>query len=132
MAIALEELLAPISEDKPGGEDLAFDQVYEDIKEARRQDDPTLSQGDWKVELKTAQWPKVRDLCVFVLSRKSKDLQVAAWLTESLGQLNGFSGLTEGFTVLERLLADYWETLHPEAENGDNDLRVGKFAWLNK
>ena len=132
MAIAFEELLAPIPGDKPSGTDVSFEQVYEDIKEARRQDDPTLSQGDWKAELKVAQWPKARDLCIDVLWHKSKDLQVAAWLTEALGQLYGFAGLTDGFTTIERLLADFWDTLYPEAENGDNELRAAKVAWINK
>ena len=132
MAIAFEELLAPIPGDNPSGADVTFEQVYEDIKEARRQDDATLSQGDWKSELKVAQWPKARDLCIDVLWHKSKDLQVAAWLAEALGQLYGFAGLTDGFTTLERLLANFWDTLYPEAENGDNDLRAARIAWINK
>jgi type VI secretion system protein ImpA len=132
MAIAFEELLAPIPGDNPSGADVTFEQVYEDIKEARRQDDPTLSQGDWKSELKVAQWPKARDLCIDLLWHKSKDLQVAAWLAEALGQLYGFAGLTDGFTTLERLLAGFWDTLYPEAENGDNDLRAARIAWINK
>jgi type VI secretion system protein ImpA len=132
MAIAFEELLAPIPGDNPGGADVTFEQVYEDIKEARRQDDPTLSQGEWKAELKVAQWPRARDLCIDVLWHKSKDLQVAAWLAEALGQLYGFAGLVDGFTTIERLLADFWDTLHPQAEDGDNELRAARIAWMNR
>jgi type VI secretion system protein ImpA len=132
MAIAFEELLAPIAGDNPSGKDVAFEQIYEDIKEARRQDDASLAQGEWKAELKVAQWPKARDLCIEVLTHQGKDLQVAAWLTEALGQLYGFAGLSDGFNVIERLLADFWETLYPAAEDGDNDLRIGKIAWINK
>ena len=132
MALEFEELVAPIAGDNPSGVDMSFEQVFEDIKEARRQDDPTLSQGEWKSELKVAQWPKARDLCIEVLSHKSKDLQVAAWLAESLGQLYGFAGLTESFTVMEKLLTDFWDTLYPEAEGGDQDLRAARISWLNK
>ena len=132
MAIAFEELVAPIAGDNPSGTDLSFEQVFEDIKEARRQDDATLSQGDWKTEIKVAQWPKARDLCIEVLSRQSKDLQIAAWLAEALGQLYGFAGLTEGFTVLEKLLAEFWDTLYPQADGEDLDLRIAKISWINK
>lgn len=132
MTLAFDELLAPIAGDNPSGSDVSFDQVYEDIKEARRQDDPTLSQGDWKAELKVAQWPRARDLCLGVLSSRSKDLQVAAWLTEALGQLYGFAGLTDGFTLTERLLDAFWDTLYPEAEGADNELRAARIAWMNK
>ncbi|HTO85594.1 MAG TPA: type VI secretion system protein TssA [Methylomirabilota bacterium] len=132
MAIAFEELLAPIAGDNPSGADVSFEQIYEDIKEARRQDDPTLSQGDWKAELKVASWPKARDLCIEVLSQRSKDLQVAAWLTEALGQLYGFAGLGDGFALIEKLLADFWDTLYPEADGGDLDLRAARIAWINR
>ena len=97
MALEFEELVAPIAGDNPSGVDMSFEQVFEDIKEARRQDDPTLSQGEWKSELKVAQWPKARDLCIEVLSHKSKDLQVAAWLAESLGVNADAIEFHEGF-----------------------------------
>ena len=132
MALEFEELVASIAGDNPSGTDVSFEQVFEDIKEARRQDDPTLSQGEWKAELKVAQWPKARDLCIEVLSHQSKDLQVAAWLAESLGQLYGFAGLTEGFTVLEKLLDQFWDTLYPEADGDDLDLRAAKITWSNR
>jgi len=130
--IDLDEVLAPIEGDNPSGADVSFEQIYEDIKEARRQDDPNLSQGDWKTDLKVAHWPKARELCIEVLARQSKDLQVAAWLAEASSQLKGFAGLADGLTVIERLLADFWDTVHPEAEGGDLELRIGRIAWLNR
>ena len=99
----LDSLLAPIAGDNPAGADVSYDEVYDKIKEARRQDDPNLAQGDWQAELKIAQWPMVRDLAQGVLSEQSKDLQIAAWLTEAMTQLKGLEGLTDGLTLIEQL-----------------------------
>lgn len=132
MALDLDALLAPIPGDSPTGRDVSYDEVYDKIKEARRQDDANLAQGDWQSELKVAQWPLVRDLAQEVLAEQSKDLQIAAWLTEAVVQLKGFEGLADGLTLIERLLADYWETLFPALDGDDLDIRAGKIAWLEK
>ena len=56
--IDFETLLAPIDGDNPAGESLRYDGTYDQIKEARREDE-VLSQGDWTRDLKVADWPKV-------------------------------------------------------------------------
>jgi len=58
MILNIESLLAPISDERPCGEDLTFEPLFDDIKEARRQDDASLDQGEWKTELKVADWNK--------------------------------------------------------------------------
>jgi type VI secretion system protein ImpA len=132
MALDLDALLAPIPGDNPAGRDISYDEIYDKIKEARRADDANLAQGDWQAEIKVAQWPIARDLAIEALTEQSKDLQVAAWLTEAVVQLKGFEGLADGLTLIERLLADYWDTLFPEKDGDDLDVRAGKIAWLEK
>lgn len=132
MAIDLEALLAPIPGDNPAGRDISYDEIYDKIKEARRADDANLAQGDWQSEIKVAQWPVARNLAIEALSTQSKDLQVAAWLAEALMQLHGFEGLLDGLALIERLLADFWDSLYPEADGEDFDMRAGKIAWLEK
>ena len=43
--IDIEKILYPISISQPAGESLRYDKVYDEIKEARREDDPNLEQG---------------------------------------------------------------------------------------
>jgi type VI secretion system protein ImpA len=126
------QLVAPIPGDHPGGEDMTFSPHFDLIREARRQDDASLSQGDWETELKSAEWPKVRQLCEDLLSRKSKDLQVACWYTEALCHLSGFEGLAFGVQVMEVLLTDFWEFLYPDLLDDGLDERAGKIEWLNR
>ena len=129
--IDIEALLIPISDDLPSGEDLRYTDVYEQIKEARRFDDP-LDQGDWKTELKAADWDKATSLCVKALSERTKDLQIAAWLTEALVATGGFSGLATGLNIVSGLLEKFWDSLYPEIEEGDLDYRVAPLEFLTK
>ena len=86
----LEKLLAPISQEAPAGEDLRYDMVYDQIKTARYSDD-ALSQGEWQTEIKKADWKLVIYLCRETLKSRSKDLNIAAWLTEAQLYHEGFS-----------------------------------------
>jgi len=126
------QLTAPIPGDHPGGNDVSFSQLYDDIREARRHDDGSLAQGDWETELKTAQWPTVRQLCEDILQNRSKDLQVACWYIEALCHLHGFRGLAFGLQVLEVLVNDFWEFLYPDLVDDDLEERAGKIEWLNR
>lgn len=127
----LNTLLAPIPGDQIAGEDIAFAPEVDEIREARREDDTSLTQGEWETALKTAQWPRVMELCEGVLRDKSKDLQIAAWYTEALTKVNGFSGLAFGVKVLDGLITDFWEFVHPAFDPADLDERIGKIEWLN-
>ena len=129
--IDIDTLMAPLSGENPAGEDMGFSAEYDAIKEARRADDPNLPQGDWQQKLKVAEWPKTRDLTLDVLTAKSKDLQIACWLTEALAHLNGFQGVSTGLEIIRRLLVEYWESLYPEMEDDDLEERASKLAWLN-
>ncbi|HYD59125.1 MAG TPA: type VI secretion system protein TssA [Noviherbaspirillum sp.] len=128
----LNQLMAPIPGDHPGGEDISFSTQLDEIREARRQDDLSLAQGEWETELKTAQWPQVRRLCEELLINKSKDLQIACWYAEALCNIDGFRGLAFGLQVWEVLLTDFWEFLYPDLLEDGLDERAGKIEWLNK
>ncbi len=129
--IDIEAILAPIPGDNPAGEDLRYSPVYDQIKEARRSDD-LLDQGDWQREVKTSDWDAAITASVEALTKKTKDLQIAAWLTEALVHLEGFSGLAMGLKILTGFLRDYWEHVYPEVEDGDLDFRVGPIEFMNE
>ena len=103
---------------------------YDAIKEARRADDD-LNRGQWTRDLKVSNWRRVIELTVETLSSKSKDLQIAAWLTEALTIHNGFAGLRGGICLLRMLHERFWDSLYPALEDGDAELRAGILEWLN-
>jgi type VI secretion system protein ImpA len=127
-----EDILAPIAGENPSGVDLRYDTkllVFDKIKEARRQDDE-LAQGAWQSERKTANWPVALKLSQDTLATTSKDLQLAAYLTEALLQIERFSGLRQGLDLTFRLLTEFWDTVYPLIEDGDRELRARPLAWI--
>jgi type VI secretion system protein ImpA len=127
-----EDILAPIAGENPSGIDLRYDTkllVYDKIKEARRKDDD-LAQGDWQTERKAANYPLVIKLAQDTLATVSKDLQLAAWLTEALLVTEHYRGLRQGITLCHSLLTEFWDTVYPVIEEGDRELRARPLAWI--
>lgn len=127
--VDLDALLKPISSSAPAGESLRYEGTYDRIKEARREE-PELSQGVWQREHKRADWAKVEELCSTALRDKSKDLQLALWLTEAWVQLDGIAGAVLGLTLIERLHEEFWVTMFPAAD--DLEYRISQVEWLNE
>ena len=121
--IDFETLLAPIDGDNPAGESLRYDGTYDQIKEARREDE-VLSQGDWTRDLKVADWPKVIKLATDAIQKKTKDLQIAAWLVEGLSKydrLDRWAGLRDGLHLMRALQENFWDNLYPEMDPDDDE-----------
>lgn len=128
--VDLDLLLQPISEDSPSGEELRYSGIYDEIRDARRADD-VLEQGDWKKELKVADFQKVLNLGIDALTNKSKDLQIAAWVSEALVKQYGFVGLRDSLRLLAGLQERFWDTLHPEIDEGDMENRANAISWVD-
>jgi len=126
--INLETLLSPISEEKPSGEYMRYSGIYDEISEARRSDD--LPQGEWQTEVKLADFRKVIGLAVPVLEKDTKDLQIGAWLSEALVKEHGFVGLRDSLRMVSGFQENFWETLHPEIDEGDMEGRANALAWM--
>lgn len=128
--IDIDLILNPIPGENPAGEDLRYTPIYDEIKEARRADDP-FDRGDWDREIKTSDWDRVITIAVDALTKKTKDLQIAVWLAEALARTEGFEGLHAGLKILNGLLRDYWEHLYPQIEEDDFDFRAAPVEFLN-
>lgn len=129
--IDLEEYLKPISEENPAGESLRYAGIYDEIKEARFAD-KDVPQGQWRHELKTADYRKVIELASNALKTQTKDLQIAVWFSEALTKENGFVGLRDSLKLIVGLQDTFWETLHPEIEDGDMEARANALEALDK
>src|SRR3954467_5863735 len=124
-----DDLLSPIAGTTPGGIELRYDPIFDKIKEARRED-LDAPQGEWATTLKTADWPLVIKLAKDAIATKSKDLQIAAWLTEALARREGFPGLRSGLEVLAGLVEVHWDNLYPEIDDGDAEMRAAPLEWV--
>lgn len=124
------DLLDPIPGDNPAGEDLRYEPIYDEIKQARFEEDD-LPQGEWERERKVADYPTVIRLAEETLAKETKDLQIAAWLTEALIHEEGFGGLLEGINLLKGLLETFWDSVYPEIDDdGDAEFRAMPLDWV--
>ncbi|HVF44457.1 MAG TPA: type VI secretion system protein TssA [Pyrinomonadaceae bacterium] len=131
-AFDLETLLGPVPGGRPSGDDLRYEGTYDRIREARREDDPRMSRGIYESEPKRADWAAVEALAAEALATRTKDLQLAAWLTEAWTHLYGLAGSREGLRLMSELCARFWDGLHPELEGADCESRVSPVVWVNE
>jgi type VI secretion system protein ImpA len=128
--INLDAILQPISEESPAGESTRYSGLYDEINEARRADD-TMSQGDWQTDIKFADFKKVISLAEPALTTQTKDLQIAAYLTEALVKEYEFVGLRDSLKLMSGLQTVFWDTVFPEVEDGDMEGRANAVAFLD-
>ncbi len=125
-----DDLLLPIEGDNPSGANLRYDPIFDKVKEARREEDqppPGMTEQDRK----TADNPLVIKLTTEALSKKTKDLQLAAWLTEALLKQKGFAGLKDGLLICSGMLEKFWDTIYPEPdEDGDLQSRCAPLGFV--
>ena len=128
----VHDLLQAIPGANPAGESLRYQGTYDRISEARREDDPNLSQGIYKASLKRADWSTAEALCVEALTTRTKDLQIGGWLVEAWLHLYGFAGAAKGLKLMGGLCELFWEDLYPVIESGDLEGRLAPFDWIEQ
>lgn len=128
----IEMLLPPIKGPNPCGISLRHEPIYDQIREARREDDETVSRGVWQFELKRADWSEVETLAGEALLSQSKDLQIAGWIGESWVEIGGLAGIHRSLLLIHGLCEKYWDCLYPEIEDGDIEYRSQFFDWYDQ
>lgn len=121
-----EDLLTPIAGENPAGENLYYDKVFDQIKEARKEDEDDIPEGDWgRAQKKKADHRAVIKLAGEALATRSKDLRLAGWLVEAQLRVEGFQVFAPGIELFRSLQETFWPTLYPEIEEGEDlELRM--------
>jgi type VI secretion system protein ImpA len=111
-----EMLLQPIDPISPVGAYLRYDPLYDRIAQARLTEDASLPQGVWQRPTQQADWRLVEELCTEALVHRTKDLQIALWLTEAWLHLEGLAGYSLGANLILELHHYFAGTMHPAPE----------------
>ncbi len=113
--ISSEELLKPVSEAQPCGEDLYYDPAFQELESLLRGKPETqfsqAEEPDWKLLLKRC----------LELSARSKDLRVAAALCVAALKTEGLPALSEALSFLAGLVESNWEQLYPRLDPDDSN-----------
>ncbi len=116
----LEGLIAPI--EGGVGEDLSYDEAFEAVKaEIDKQN---------QIDGGSIEWKNVEELCVDLLSNRTKDFRLALYYAMARAQKESFVGLFEGLVVLNELCIAYWEPMFPALRRPR--ARGNLLAWFNE
>lgn len=126
-----DDLLNPIPGENPSGVSLRYERIYDQIKEARTEDDESIPTGAWERQAKKADFALVVKLAGEALATKSKDLQLAAWLTEAHVKREGIGLVQPCFKLMQDLQEQFWDTLYPEIDEGDAGMRAVPIEWAS-
>ena len=128
----LDELLKPISAEKPCGEDLSYDPDFTEL-ERLIPGKPEQEMGNVRIPAEEPDWKDIHQRCIALMQR-TKDIRVMVYLVLAEARLRGIEGVRDGLTLLSQHLQSYWPTLMPplDAED-DNDptLRVNAIASMS-
>jgi type VI secretion system protein ImpA len=132
-------LIAPLDWDAAAGVDLRRDtspsSLYFRLRDARSQGRAAERAAEYEPEVVDGggqAWSEVGKLASEALAHRSKDLEIASWLTESLVRSDGLRGLAAGARVLAGLVGGFWDTgLHPQPDEDDFEGRLAAVAGLS-
>lgn len=131
-------LLTPITDDQRTGADLREDyspsSPYQSIKSSRNsaRDAERKSIHDPNNSDANTYWRNIVSEAPGIISKKSKDLEVACWLTEALIRRHGAQGLRDGFRLILALVQDFWgDDLYPMPDEDGIETRVAPLSGLN-
>jgi type VI secretion system protein ImpA len=133
----LAALLAPVPGDMPAGIDLRGDSLPQSIYYRLRDARAEARAAERAVEAEDAaaavppQWRSIRDLGIEAIAGRSKDLEIAAWLTEALLRVDGLVGFTCGAQLMNGLVEGFWDDLFPLPDEDGMATRVASVAGLN-
>jgi type VI secretion system protein ImpA len=143
MEFDFDKLVEPIPGDNPAGEnlreDFSHDAVFITVKSARNEARAAERRRIARdPDAPTPDWSPILRLVPEAIQTKSKDLELACWLTEALIREYGFAGLRDGFKLLRCLVEQpYWDRLYPLADPDKEDQeeaiadRIAPFEDLN-
>ncbi|MCA1856367.1 type VI secretion system protein TssA [Massilia oculi] len=129
--IDLEALLLEVEPGAPCGPDLEYDPAFLAL-EREAVGKPEVQYGATITPAVPPDWKAVRRMAGELLGR-SRDLRLALHLLRAELALDGIAGLADGLVLIERLLAERWDSVHPMLDSDDgNDptLRINSLAIL--
>ncbi|MES2048743.1 MAG: type VI secretion system protein TssA [Pseudomonadota bacterium] len=125
------DLLQEISPEEPCGPNLEYDPSFLALEQAIL-GKPEVQYGDVITPAVPPEWKTVNKLTLELLGR-SRDLRVAGPLLRSALALRGIVGLADGLQLVQQLLLERWDTVHPQLDPDDDldpMLRINSLAVL--
>lgn len=123
MSSTFDNLLSPVSQDAPCGDEHIYSrQLREVFSELRKPEQPD-GEDDTSYR-RAADWTSVVELAESALSEQTKDIRIVCHLIEAWTKIRGFAGLRDGLELLTTFVTTCWDRCNPAIEDGDLEVRV--------
>jgi type VI secretion system protein ImpA len=129
--VDIEALLQETDAAAPCGPDLEYDPDFLALEQAIL-GKPEVQYGDTITAAVPPEWKLVKKLASSLLER-SRDLRLAMHLLRANLALHGVAGLADSAALIERLLEERWDSVHPALDADDDmdaTLRINSLATL--
>jgi len=129
--VDVDVLLEDLDEAAPCGPNLEYDPAFMELEQSAL-GKPEVQYGDTIVPAVPPEWKQVKKQALDLFAR-TRDLRVAMPLVRALLALHAMPGFADGVRLLERLVEERWDGVHPELDpDDDNDptLRINSLAQL--
>jgi type VI secretion system protein ImpA len=129
--VDVDVLLQEVDARMPCGPNLEYDPLFLEL-EQNALGKPEVQYGSTIVPAVLPEWKLVKKQAFELLGR-SRDLRVAVLLLRALLALHAIPGFAAGIRLIERLVEERWDSVHPQLDPDDgNDptLRINSLATL--
>jgi type VI secretion system protein ImpA len=129
--VDVDVLLQEVDAGMPCGPNLEYDPLFLEL-EQNALGKPEVQYGSTIVPAVPPEWKLVKKQAFELLGR-SRDLRVAMLLLRALLALHAIPGFAAGIRLIERLVEERWDSVHPQLDPDDgNDptLRINSLATL--
>ena len=129
--VDVDSLLQELAADAPCGPNLEYDPAFLEL-EQNALGKPEVQYGDTITPAVPPEWKLVKKQALDLFER-ARDLRVAMPLLRALLALHGMPGFADGVRLIERLIDERWDSVHPQLDPDDgNDptLRINSIATL--
>ncbi len=128
MRLSAEEIIQPVSEDLPCGEDLEYDPVFQQM-ENMMQTKPEQEFGDTIIPGEGPDWKGVNQQVDDLLPR-TRDLRVLTYAALAELHLNGLGAFRDSLESLNAGLEAHWDNIYPQLDPDDNNDSTMRFNIL--
>lgn len=129
--VDVDSLLEELTAQAPCGPYLEYDPAFFELEQSVL-GKPEVQYGDVITPAVPPEWKVVKKQALDILER-TRDLRVAVPLVRALLALHGMAGFADGARLIERLIAERWDSVHPQLDPDDDldpTLRINLLAPL--
>jgi type VI secretion system protein ImpA len=127
----VDALLLELDPQSPCGPNLEYDPRFVELEQAA-EGKPEVQYGGTITAAVPPEWKLIKNQALELL-QSSRDLRLAVPLLRANLALHGMAGLADSLLLIERLLEERWDFVHPQldpADDMDPTLRINSLAIL--